>query len=43
MEMCLAGASIRRIEDVSELLWGAPVSPGTVSNLSERAFASIVA
>lgn len=31
------------IEDVSELLWGAPVSPGTVSNLSERAVASIEA
>ena len=43
LEMCLAGASIRRIEDVSELPWGAPVSPGTVSNLSERAFTSIEA
>ena len=42
-EMCLAGVSTRRIEDVSELLWGAPVSSGTVSNLNERAFASIEA
>ena len=39
--MYLAGVSTRRIEDVSELLWGAPVSSGTVSNLNERAFASI--
>lgn len=41
--MYLAGVSTRRIEDVSELLWGAPVSSGTVSNLNERAFASIEA
>ena len=41
VEMYLAGVSTRRIEDVSELLWGAPVSSGTVSNLNERAFASI--
>lgn len=41
--MCLAGVSTRRIEDVSELLWGAPASSGTVSNLNERAFASIEA
>ena len=43
VEMYLAGVSTRRIEDVSELLWGAPVSSGTVSNLNERAFASIEA
>ena len=43
VEMCLAGVSTRRIEDVSELLWGAPVSSGTVSNLNERPFASIEA
>lgn len=41
VEMYLAGVSTRRIEDVSELLWGAPMSSGTVSNLNERAFASI--
>ena len=41
VEMYMAGVSTRRIEDVSELLWGAPVSSGTVSNLNERAFASI--
>ena len=43
VEMYLAGVSTRRIEDVSELLWGAPVSSGTVSNLNEKAFASIEA
>ena len=41
VEMCLAGVFTRRIEDVSELLWGAPVSSGTVSNLNERPFVSI--
>lgn len=43
VEMYLAGVSTRRIEDVSELLRGAPVSSGTVSNLNEKAFASIEA
>lgn len=41
VELYLVGVSTRRIEDVSELLWGAPVSSGTVSNLNERDFASI--
>ena len=36
--MYLAGVSTRRIEDVSEILWGAGVSAGTVSNLNEKAF-----
>ncbi|MEE6146760.1 transposase [Olsenella sp. YH-ols2223] len=30
IETCLAGVSTRRIEDVSEILWGAGVSAGTV-------------
>ena len=34
IEMCLAGVSTRRVEDVSEILWGAGVSAGTVSNLA---------
>ena len=33
-----AGVSTRCIEGVSEILWGAGVSAGTVSNLSEKAF-----
>lgn len=41
IEMYLAGVSTRRIEDVSEVLWGASVSAGTVSNLNEKAFASV--
>lgn len=38
IEMYLAGVSTRRIKDVSEILWGAGVSVGTVSNLNEKAF-----
>ena len=41
IEMYLAGVSTRRIEDVSEALWGASVSASTVSNLNERAFAAV--
>ena len=41
IEMCLAGVSTRRIEDVSRILWGAGVSAGTVSNLNDKAFASV--
>lgn len=37
IEMYLAGVSTRRIEDVSEILWGAGVSASTVSNLNDRA------
>ena len=41
VEMYLAGVSTRRVEDVGEILWGASVSAGTVSNLNEKAFESI--
>ena len=41
MEMRLAGVPTRRIEDVSEILWGATVSAATVSNLNERAFEAV--
>ncbi|MEF2593569.1 MAG: IS256 family transposase [Eggerthellaceae bacterium] len=41
IEMCLAGASTRRIEDVSEILRGSSVSAATVSNLNEKALASV--
>ena len=41
IEMYLAGVSTRRIEDVSEVLWGSSVSAATVSNLNEKAFASV--
>ena len=41
IEMHLAGVSTGGIEDVSEILWGSSVSAATVSNLDERAFASV--
>lgn len=41
IEMYLAGVSTRRIEDVSEILWGSSVSAATVSNLNEKALASV--
>ena len=41
IEMCLAGVSTRRIEDVGEILWGAGVSAGTVSDLNDKAFKSV--
>ena len=41
IEMCLAGVSTRRIEDVSEILWGPGVSAATVSNLNEKAFEAV--
>lgn len=41
IEMYLAGVSTRRIEDVGEILWGAGVSAGTVSNLNEKAYRSV--
>ena len=41
IEMYLAVVSTRRIEDVSEILWGASVSASTVSNLNEKAFEAV--
>ena len=41
IEMYLAGVSTRRVEDVSEILWGAGVSAGTVSNLNDKAFKAV--
>lgn len=42
VEMYLAGVSTRRIEDVSEILWGgSSASAATVSNLNEKAFPSL--
>lgn len=39
--MYLAGVSVRRVEDITEALWGTKVSPGTISNLNKRAYAHI--
>ena len=41
IEMYVAGASVRRIEDITEALWGTPVSPATVSNLNHKAYQKI--
>lgn len=43
IEMYLAGVSTRRIEDVSEILWGSSAPAATVSNLNERAFEAVEA
>jgi len=37
--MYLAGVSVRRVEDITEALWGTRVSPGTVSNLNKKIYA----
>jgi putative transposase len=34
IEMYLAGVSVRRVEDITEALWGTKVSPSTVSELN---------
>ena len=36
IEMYLAGVSVRRVEDITEALWGTKVSPGTISNLNKK-------
>src|SRR5665811_1765826 len=36
IEMYLAGISVRRVEDITEALWGTRVSPSTVSNLNKK-------
>lgn len=36
MEMYLAGVSVRRVEDVTQSLWGIKVSAGTVSDLNQK-------
>ena len=41
IEMYLAGVSVRRVEDITEALWGSRVSPGTVSNLNKKIYAKI--
>lgn len=43
VEMYLAGVSVRRVEDITEALWGTRVSPGTVSNLNKKIYAQIEA
>ena len=41
IEMYLAGVSVRRVEDITEALWGTKVSSGTVSNLNKKIYGTI--
>jgi len=41
VEMYLAGVSVRRIEDITEALWGAKVSSSTISELNQKIYATI--
>ena len=41
IEMYLAGVSVRRVEDITEALWGTKVSSGTISNLNKKAYENI--
>ena len=41
--MYLAGVSVRRVEDITEALWGTRVSPSTVSDLNKKIYATIEA
>jgi putative transposase len=41
IEMYLAGVSVRRVEDITEALWGTKVSAGTVSNLNKKVYGHI--
>jgi transposase-like protein len=41
VEMYLAGVSVRRVEDITQALWGVKVSPGTVSDLNKKVYGTI--
>ena len=41
MEMYLSGVSVRRVEDITEALWGTKVSPATISELNKKAYVHI--
>ena len=41
IEMYLAGVSVRRVEDITEALWGTRVSSGTISSLNQKAYENI--
>jgi transposase-like protein len=41
VEMYLAGVSVRRVEDITEALWGTRVSPSTVSELNQKIYKQI--
>jgi len=41
IEMYLAGVSVRRVEDITQALWGSRVSPATISELNKKAYVHI--
>lgn len=41
IEMYLAGVSVRRVEDITEALWGTRVSASTVSELNQKIYTQI--
>lgn len=41
VEMYLAGVSVRRVEDITEALWGTRVAPSTVSDLNQKIYGKI--
>ena len=42
IEMYLVGVSVvRRVEDITEALWGSKVSPSTISELNKKAYVHI--
>lgn len=41
IEMYLAGVSVRRVEDITEALWGTKVSPGTISEMNKKVYVHI--
>ena len=41
IEMYLAGVSVRRVEDITEALWGTRVSPSVVSDLNQKIYGKI--
>jgi putative transposase len=43
IEMYLAGVSVRRVEDITEALWGTKVSASLVSDLNQKIYAQIEA
>ncbi len=43
IEMYLAGVSVRRVEDITEALWGTKVSPSTISELNKKVYKHIEA
>jgi putative transposase len=43
IEMYVGGVSVRRVEDITEALWGTRVSPSTVSQLNKKIYGTLEA